>query len=49
MRLPGGQTDPAEVELAPFAYHVIAAAVFLDGSLTLRTLLNQISASILYN
>lgn len=37
--LPGPQTDPAELRLAGTAVHVIAAAILLNGSMTLWTLL----------
>ena len=40
MRFPRPQTDPAEVRLAGLvlADHVIAAAVLLDGGVTLETI-----------
>lgn len=42
MRLPGPQTDPAEVGLAVLvlAYHVVAAAILLDGYVALWALLS---------
>jgi len=41
MRFPGCKTHPAEVVLASFAHHMVAASVFLNRCIALWTLLQS--------